>query len=112
MAGSADLIQGAYDAFAQGDIPAVIDSLSDDVSWEVANGLTLQAIPLEARVLAVADAYEAMTSDRVYRPALTPDAAREELLRCSGSQFDSRVVEAFLAVLDREESARELGVAG
>jgi diguanylate cyclase (GGDEF)-like protein len=76
------------------------------------NGLAGQAIPLEARILAVADAYEAMTSDRVYRPALTPDVAREELVRCSGSQFDSRVVEAFLSVLDREGSVDELSVAG
>jgi diguanylate cyclase (GGDEF)-like protein/putative nucleotidyltransferase with HDIG domain len=75
-------------------------------------GLSGGDIPLEARILAVADAYEAMTSDRVYRPALTPAAAREELLRCSGSQFDTRVVDAFLGVLDRESSIDELGVAG
>jgi diguanylate cyclase (GGDEF)-like protein/putative nucleotidyltransferase with HDIG domain len=76
------------------------------------HGLTGTSIPLEARILAVADAYEAMTSDRVYRPALTPEAARDELTRCAGTQFDSRVVEAFIAVLDRDETARELGVVG
>src|SRR5205807_1213501 len=48
-------------------------------------GLTEEDIPFEARILAVADAYEAMTSDRAYRPALTPEAAREELRSCSGT---------------------------
>ena len=75
-------------------------------------GLTGEQIPLEARILAVADAYEAMTSDRVYRPAMAPAAAREELRRCSGTQFDSRVVDAFLGLLARTEGATELPVAG
>jgi putative nucleotidyltransferase with HDIG domain len=69
-------------------------------------------IPLEARILAVADAYEAMTSDRVYRPAMSPRAAREELRECAGSQFDSRVVEAFIKLLVRAESTKELPVSG
>jgi diguanylate cyclase (GGDEF)-like protein/putative nucleotidyltransferase with HDIG domain len=56
-------------------------------------------IPVEAKILAVADAYEAMTSDRVYRQAIGEQAAREELSRHSGTQFDPRVVEAFLGVL-------------
>jgi putative nucleotidyltransferase with HDIG domain len=76
------------------------------------NGLEGTSIPLEARILAVADAYEAMTSDRVYRPAMAPAAAREELRRCSGSQFDPRVVEAFLTVLQRDAADNELSVAG
>jgi diguanylate cyclase (GGDEF)-like protein len=63
-------------------------------------GLAGSSIPVEARILAVADAYEAMTSDRVYRAALTPGQARAELVRCAGTQFDPRVVEAFLRVLD------------
>ena len=63
-------------------------------------GLTAGEIPLEARILAVADAYEAMRSDRAYRPALTPVAARAELVRCSGTQFDERVVSAFIDLLD------------
>jgi diguanylate cyclase (GGDEF)-like protein/putative nucleotidyltransferase with HDIG domain len=61
----------------------------------IANG----DIPLESRILAVADAYEAMTSDRAYRAALSPEAARDELLRNAGTQFDERVVEALLAAL-------------
>jgi diguanylate cyclase (GGDEF)-like protein/putative nucleotidyltransferase with HDIG domain len=63
------------------------------------NGLTGEQIPLEARILAVADAYEAMTADRAYRAALGHDAAQAELRAGAGTQFDPRVVEAFLAVL-------------
>jgi diguanylate cyclase (GGDEF)-like protein/putative nucleotidyltransferase with HDIG domain len=69
-------------------------------------------IPLEARILAVADAYEAMTSDRVYRPAMSVQAAREELRACAGSQFDDHVVDAFLMLLERADETRELPVAG
>ena len=59
-------------------------------------GLHGDQIPLEARIVAVADAYEAMTTDRVYRPSIGHTAARAELRRGSGTQFDSRVVAAFL----------------
>ena len=76
------------------------------------NGRSGTEIPLEARILAVADAYEAMTSDRVYRPAMSVQAAREELRACAGSQFDERVVDAFLTVLERSEVTRELPVSG
>ncbi len=72
-------------------------------------GISGAAVSLEARILAVADAYEAMTCDRSYRASLGPARARAELLRCAGTQFDPRVVEALLAVLDREsERARGL----
>ena len=62
-------------------------------------GLAGDAIPFEARILAVADAYEAMTADRAYRPALGHDAAQAELRAGTGTQFDPAVVEAFLALL-------------
>jgi diguanylate cyclase (GGDEF)-like protein/putative nucleotidyltransferase with HDIG domain len=65
-------------------------------------GLTADEIPLEAAIVAVADAYEAMTSDRVYRMSIGTDAARQELLDCSGSQFDPMVVDALLRAIDRE----------
>ena len=58
-------------------------------------GLAGTAIPLGARVFAVVDAFDAMTSDRPYRRALAADAARSEIERCAGSQFDPAVVEAF-----------------
>lgn len=60
------------------------------------------AIPLEARILSVADAYEAMTTSRPYRPPLSRQLARTELVRLSGTRFDGRVVEAFLRSLDRQ----------
>jgi putative nucleotidyltransferase with HDIG domain len=63
-------------------------------------GTTGEAIPLEGRILAVADAYEAMTADRPYRTALSVADARAELAGGTGTQFDVRVVEAFLRVLD------------
>lgn len=62
------------------------------------NGLRGHAIPIGARIFAVADALDAITSDRPYRKAHTFDAAREEILRCSGSQFDPTVVEFFLKI--------------
>jgi diguanylate cyclase (GGDEF)-like protein/putative nucleotidyltransferase with HDIG domain len=67
-------------------------------------GLAGDDIPLEARILAVADAYEAMTADRVYKPSIGSEEAGSELRRCAGTQFDAAVVEAFLSALDREET--------
>jgi two-component system cell cycle response regulator len=66
------------------------------------DGLRGSEIPLEARIIAVADAYEAMTSDRVHRAALSHDEARVELANGAGTQFDSRVVDAFIRVLQRQ----------
>jgi diguanylate cyclase (GGDEF)-like protein/putative nucleotidyltransferase with HDIG domain len=88
-------------------------SLSDVREWVAAHherpdglgyplGLSGGAIPLEARIVAVADAYEAMTSDRSYRDSLGYEAALNELARCAGTQFDERVVGAFIAALERE----------
>jgi diguanylate cyclase (GGDEF)-like protein len=62
-------------------------------------GLAGTAIPAEARVLAVADAYEAMTADRPYRRSIGPDAAEAELRRAAGTQFDSDVVDALLEAI-------------
>src|SRR3954467_12034548 len=74
------------------------------------HGLAGDAIPLEARILAVADAYEAMTADRPYRVSLGHDAAREELLECSGAQFDPVVVDAFLRALAPSSRSRRADV--
>jgi putative nucleotidyltransferase with HDIG domain len=61
-------------------------------------GIRGREIPIGARIFAVADTLDAITSDRPYRNARSFDAAREEILRCSGSQFDSAVVEIFLKI--------------
>lgn len=62
--------------------------------------LTANEIPLLARLLCLADSYHAMTTVRPYRAARTDDEAREELRRCSGSQFDPELVEIFLRSLE------------
>ncbi|MDD5091501.1 MAG: HD domain-containing protein [Candidatus Wallbacteria bacterium] len=62
------------------------------------SGLAGSDIPVEARISAVADAFDAMTSTRSYRHALTPEKAIEELKKNSGTQFDPEVVEAFTAI--------------
>lgn len=59
------------------------------------NGLAGQQIPLVARVLAVADVYTALTSDRAYRHAYTPEQARLEIERNAGTQFDPNIVTRF-----------------
>ena len=63
------------------------------------SGLRGDQIPLEARILAVADAFEAMMADRVYRSGMPVAQAIQELIRCSGSQFDPQVVDAMLQSL-------------
>lgn len=74
-------------------------------------GLRGEQIPLGARIFAVADAVDAMLSDRPYRKALGVDHARKEVKRCSGTQFDPKVVEVFLSLpesiwLELRESAQ------
>jgi putative nucleotidyltransferase with HDIG domain len=64
-------------------------------------GLRNEDIPLGARIFAVADALDAMVSDRPYRKALPLSHAREEIQRCSGTQFDPKVVEVFLTLPDK-----------
>ncbi|MBN1837236.1 MAG: response regulator [Spirochaetales bacterium] len=66
------------------------------------NGLKGSQIPLVARIISVADAYHAMTSDRPYRKALEPQQALEELLRHRGTQFDPEVVDHFIQGLTRK----------
>jgi HD-GYP domain-containing protein (c-di-GMP phosphodiesterase class II) len=58
-----------------------------------------EEIPLGARIIFIADAYDAMTSDRAYRGRLTPRDAVDELRRCAGTQFDPAIVEAFASEL-------------
>ena len=63
------------------------------------DGLKGEEIPLGARIIFVCDAYDAMTSDRAYSPAIAPAAAIKELRACAGTQFDAEVVDAFIATL-------------
>lgn len=70
------------------------------------NGKKREEIPLGARILAVADAYDAMTSDRPYRSAMSQETAIARLKAAGGTQFDPQVVEAFLTALARKEEER------
>ena len=65
-------------------------------------------IPLESRIMSVADTYDAMTSTRAYRPALSGEEATAEIRRCSGSQFDPEIVPVFLSVKDTVRDDEDL----
>jgi ribonuclease P protein subunit RPR2 len=73
--------------------------------------LAKDEIPLPARVFAVADSLDAMTSHRPYRRAMSWDVARKEILAQSGTQFDPQVVEAFVECEDALRAKRQVGVA-
>ena len=93
------------------------EELADWVQWHherpdgtgYPDGLLGDAIPIESRIVAVADAYEAMTHDRVYRPAIGHEAACRELQHGAGTQFDEEIVDAFMRVLKAEEPAPASG---
>ncbi len=74
-------------------------------------GLSGSSISLAGRIVAVADAYDVITSARSYKKPMSPEAARAELVRCSGSQFDPAVVRAFLGASVRKTSVA-LGLTG
>ena len=67
-----------------------------------AHGLKGEEIPLNARIIALADAFDAMTANRVYRKQLDLDFVLEEIKKCSGSQFDPNLVEIFLKLIDNK----------
>jgi two-component system cell cycle response regulator len=69
------------------------------------DGIEGTAIPLAARIIAVCDAYDAMTANRPYRPALDPDVAVAELERCAGTQFDPDVVAVFAVAVQQRIAA-------
>jgi response regulator RpfG family c-di-GMP phosphodiesterase len=92
------------------DVPAEI-VLSHQERWDgggYPRGLSGGAIPVGARIFAIADCYDAMTTDRPYRAHTSAEAARDEIRRCAGSQFDPSAVEAFLSIppADWEELGR------
>lgn len=65
-------------------------------------GLAGEAIPLGARIIACADAFDAMTTDRPYKDKMSYEEARKELIRCSETQFDPKVVKAMIKIIDQE----------
>jgi HD-GYP domain-containing protein (c-di-GMP phosphodiesterase class II) len=73
------------------------------------SGMKGEEIPILAKIVAVADAYDAMTTDRPYRKAIEKEAAIEELKRCSGTQLDRDVVEAFVRAYGEGEIEKVAG---
>ena len=64
-------------------------------------GLAGEDIPIECRVLSIVDSYDAMTNDRPYRAALSPETAIKEIIDCAGSQFDPGMVKIFCKVIEQ-----------
>ena len=67
------------------------------------SGLKKEQIPLGARIIACVDAYEAMVQKRPYRSSLSIDAALDELVQCRGSQFDPKIVDAFVSLASQKK---------
>jgi putative nucleotidyltransferase with HDIG domain len=93
LQGAAEIILGHHERWDGGGYP---------------RGLHAEEIPLGARIFPVVDTFDSMTSDRPYRKAKTTIEAMNEILRCSGSQFDPLVVEAFLDIYEKWARDREL----
>jgi len=94
----ADIIKGVE--FLEPVVPLVYHHQERYDGKGYPSGLAGEAIPLGARIVAVLDTFDAMTSDRPYRKAMPLEKAIAELRRCAGTQFDPQVVEAFIAVLE------------
>jgi putative two-component system response regulator len=97
----AHLLEGSQDpVIATGHVIA----LTHHERWDgrgYPNGLVGSAIPIEGRIVAVVDVFDALTSERPYKEAWTPEQARQAIVEGSGTQFDPEVVDAFLRVYPR-----------
>jgi len=71
-------------------------------------GIGAEEIPLECRILAIVDAYDAMTNDRPYRKAMPNDAALTELNRNAGTQFDPGLVDDFVQIMQTRPELRQV----
>jgi len=84
-------------------VPCVSSILHHHERWDGSGypkGLKGEEIPIEARILAIADSFDAMTSARPYRPALSHEEAVKELRQGAGIQFDPKLVEAFIGIIE------------
>lgn len=94
-------------AVSSPDLAAIADFILKHHEWWNGQGYPLklkgEEIPLACRILAVVDAFDAMTSDRPYRKALTKEQALAELVHCAGTQFDPCLVEIFVRMQEESE---------
>jgi HD-GYP domain-containing protein (c-di-GMP phosphodiesterase class II) len=91
---------------AMGDVAAIVRASHERIDGTgYPDGLSGDEVPVEARIVAAADAYSAMTSERAYRRAVSHEGALAELRRCSGTQLDPVVVEALAAVVAADAAA-------
>ena len=70
------------------------------------DGLAGEEIPLVARIIGVADAYDAMSSTRSYRGVLPQEVIRSEMQKCAGSQFDPEIAEIMIKIIDEDTEYR------
>jgi diguanylate cyclase (GGDEF)-like protein/PAS domain S-box-containing protein len=94
-------------AISTPDLAPIAELILNHHEWWNGQGYPLQLraekIPIECRIFAIVDAYDAMTSDRPYRAAMTAPQAIAEIRRCAGSQFDPRLAEIFIAAMNSGE---------
>jgi putative two-component system response regulator len=96
--------------FVNGNVVEIISHHHDHYDGGGLDQLTTgEDIPLGARIVAVADAYQAMTSDRPYRRALTKEDAIDEMLWCSGTQFDPAIAKIMIDIVQEQDAARKAG---
>lgn len=89
------------------DVVAQNIALSHHERWDgkgYPNGLKGEEIPLEARIVSLADVYDALTTERIYKAPITLEASREMIARESGKRFDPKIVQVFLTISDAFES--------
>jgi HD-GYP domain-containing protein (c-di-GMP phosphodiesterase class II) len=97
-------------AISTPDLAPIADLILKHHEWWNGKGYPLRLkgdqIPRECRIFAIIDAFDAMTSERPYRPAMMQDQAVAEIGRCAGTQFDPHLAKQFIAILtDREKGA-------
>ncbi|MFO7636686.1 MAG: diguanylate cyclase, partial [Clostridia bacterium] len=86
------------------------DVLSHHERWDGSgypHGLQREEIPLLSRITAIADAYEVMSAGRIYKKAMSQSEVIDELKRCAGFQFDPKLIEIFLTILEKEKKAND-----
>lgn len=92
-------ILGSID-FLQEALPIILHHHERFADGGYPSNISGEAIPLESRIIAIADTYDALTSDRPYRKGLPHNAAISEILKLKGIQFDENIVEVFISVVD------------